>query len=90
MYVSSGLREVRNCSSAVHQLPPEMATASSARSAEALNITAQWLAIEQEPPSFSLSDSLSLSLSSSLQHLSLNSSFSLLQALMVQLIAQVV
>lgn len=82
LYVSSGLREVRNCSSAVHQLLPEMVSASSACSTETLHITAQWLAVQQEPPSFSLSLSL--------QHLSLNSFFSLLQALMVQLIAQVV
>lgn len=58
--LSLGLREVQNCSSAVHQLLPETASASPACSAETLHITAQWLAAGREPPSFSVSDSLLL------------------------------
>lgn len=61
--VSSGPREVRNCSSAVHQLPPEMASASSACSAGTLHITAPWLTVQQEPPSFCVWIYLSLLLS---------------------------
>lgn len=59
LYVSSGLREVWNCSSAVHQLPPEKASASTLRGTATLHVTAPRLTVEQEPPSFSLSPPLS-------------------------------
>ena len=58
---SAGLREVRNCSSAVHQLPPEMASAASACDVETLHITVPWITVEQETPSSSLSLAPSLS-----------------------------
>lgn len=58
LYVSSGLREVQNCSSAVHQLPPEMASASTHSTEQHSG-----LAAEQEPPSSSVCDFPSLLLS---------------------------
>lgn len=48
LYVSSGLREVWNCSSAVHQLPPEKASASMPRGTATLHVTAPRLTVEQE------------------------------------------